>query len=718
MYYIDIKEGNLVKKYVLDEYVEKIKVNNFFSGFIEINAMSIILNRPIVILEDIYYDERKYYKKFALFNNSYHNSLKIEDIIFINFQNNNHYELLTPKNEFLKNRINKITEPDIKELIIVSTNNNQSNKNINNLSKNKDDHKIEKKEKPQDKNLCVIKERNSIKENLHIVENKNIEITLKETNLKDKKELPKKNKKNSKNKNVEIDINLYNYIIQNYNENNNTIRDENDNVIQQIPKYPILIGDKINEHYYADIFRYLYAENNNLNLNRYSDKIKNIKKVNSRNNKKRVFRKKIHTFYLDNNNILYKKKLLKGKDSLNNKKILEEKGTNYILLNIPETLDILNYLQNLHKEEGHRGISSLREYLYNNNIYFEGSSFLTEYIVKTCKSCAEKNKTKYVREPSKQIITYYPKQRYIMDLTEIPIELKSNNNFNYLFNIIDHFSKFGISIPVINKEAKTILESLKIAFECNGFPEEIGSDNGKEFKNTLIEGYLKEKNIKFIHGMPYNPHSQGVVERFHKTIKDYLYSIYSDDKDNFDLRRSVDIVVKKYNNHKHRTTKYTPNQIFYSSDEALYSEVLENMKKLFKSIGSENANFKVKEKCLLKCKFIIKKACKENNDGVMIYNKVKNKINYRKLNVIIVSKNGSNYRIKISKNYPDYKLKKDDIYLVDYKLLNKCSSAAWDKLLKESKENNNIVSDESFESNESIGEEELKFIMENNKEYI
>ena len=63
-----------------------------------------------------------------------------------------------------------------------------------------------------------------------------------------------------------------------------------------------------------------------------------------------------------------------------------------MLLIIPETLDILNYLQNLHKEEGHRGINSLREYLYNNNIYFEGSSFLTEYIVKTCKSCAEKTK--------------------------------------------------------------------------------------------------------------------------------------------------------------------------------------------------------------------------------------------------------------------------------------------------------------------------------------
>ena len=50
-----------------------------------------------------------------------------------------------------------------------------------------------------------------------------------------------------------------------------------------------------------------------------------------------------------------------------------------------------------------------------------------------------------------------------MDLTEIPIELKSNNKYNYLLDIIEHFSKFGISIPVENKDAKTILNNLRIA---------------------------------------------------------------------------------------------------------------------------------------------------------------------------------------------------------------------------------------------------------------
>ena len=50
-------------------------------------------------------------------------------------------------------------------------------------------------------------------------------------------------------------------------------------------------------------------------------------------------------------------------------------------------------------------------------------------------------------------------------------------------------------------------------------PKKQDSDNGKEFKNNLIENYLK-KNITIIHGLPYNLHSQGVVERFHKIVKD------------------------------------------------------------------------------------------------------------------------------------------------------------------------------------------------------
>ena len=49
--------------------MEKNKNTKFFSGFIEINFLSIILNRSIPILADIYYKEKKFYKQLTLFNN-------------------------------------------------------------------------------------------------------------------------------------------------------------------------------------------------------------------------------------------------------------------------------------------------------------------------------------------------------------------------------------------------------------------------------------------------------------------------------------------------------------------------------------------------------------------------------------------------------------------------------------------------------------------------
>ena len=49
-----------------------------------------------------------------------------------------------------------------------------------------------------------------------------------------------------------------------------------------------------------------------------------------------------------------------------------------------------------------------------------------------------------------------------MDLTELPIELKDNKNYTYLFNIIAHFSKFGMSYLIENKKSSTIYKNLNL----------------------------------------------------------------------------------------------------------------------------------------------------------------------------------------------------------------------------------------------------------------
>ena len=126
------------------------------------------------------------------------------------------------------------------------------------------------------------------------------------------------------------------------------------------------------------------------------------------------------------------------------------------------------------------------------------------------------------------------------------------------------------------------MNKLKIIINCYGAPSEIGSDNGKEFKNSYIEKYLKENIIKFLHSNRYYLHSQGVVERFHQTIKDMLY-------------------------------------------EELYEKVISNIKNSFKSIGKTFKNFSLNELVLLNPKFLFKKKYNNKKPGYLIFNRVKNK---------------------------------------------------------------------------------------------
>ena len=57
---------------------------------------------------------------------------------------------------------------------------------------------------------------------------------------------------------------------------------------------------------------------------------------------------------------------------------------------------------------------------------------------------------------------------------------------------------------------------------------------------------LDINKISLVRGMVYNPHSQGIVEREHRTIKNTLICQYLEKKDEFDLQESLNFVVNRY----------------------------------------------------------------------------------------------------------------------------------------------------------------------------
>ena len=140
---------------------------------------------------------------------------------------------------------------------------------------------------------------------------------------------------------------------------------------------------------------------------------------------------------------------------------------------------------------------------------------------------------------------------------------------------------------------------IKKFIEENGVPIELGIDNGKEFINSVIIEYLNSKNIKLIRGRPYQPHSQGAVERVHLTIKKGLICNFIENSNNFNLELELKKVVLNYNKTLHKVTKFCPIEIFFSSDNELYKKVYNNVLEFYSKSQKNNIVYKVGEKCFL-----------------------------------------------------------------------------------------------------------------------
>ena len=156
---------------------------------------------------------------------------------------------------------------------------------------------------------------------------------------------------------------------------------------------------------------------------------------------------------------------------------------------------------------------------------------------------------------------------------------------------IDHFSKYAGTYLIHNKEQETVLKKIKQFIKNNGKPDKILTDNGAEFINKKFKKFCIKNDIVLLHGKPRPPQTQGAIERYNRTIKDYLTNTYieADNKGlEFDLNREISKSLDIYNNTKHVTTCFSPIYIFGSNDEALFEIVKKNTIKSQNYVNQNN----------------------------------------------------------------------------------------------------------------------------------
>ena len=168
-------------------------------------------------------------------------------------------------------------------------------------------------------------------------------------------------------------------------------------------------------------------------------------------------------------------------------------------------------------------------------------------------------------ELHKQSIHNFPRRRVValstyqilsMDLMDMIEIEKQNNGYKYIFSVIDVFSKFGWLVPLKDKKATTILEELKhIINDIDVKPEKLWSDKGSEFYNKDMTQFLKRNKITQY--STYGENKAVVVERFNRTIKNWIWRIFTS-KHTRNWVIILDELQEFYNNRVHRSIKMKP----------------------------------------------------------------------------------------------------------------------------------------------------------------
>jgi transposase InsO family protein len=142
------------------------------------------------------------------------------------------------------------------------------------------------------------------------------------------------------------------------------------------------------------------------------------------------------------------------------------------------------------------------------NVHFEKD--------KICSAC-QARKQVGVHHPHKNIMTTL----YCLHGPFGPIAYISIGGSKYCLVIVNDYSCF--TWVFFLQEKSQTQETLKrfLRWAQNEFElriKKIRSDNGTEFKNSQIEGFLEEEGIKHEFSSPYTPRQNGVVERKNRTL--------------------------------------------------------------------------------------------------------------------------------------------------------------------------------------------------------
>ena len=234
---------------------------------------------------------------------------------------------------------------------------------------------------------------------------------------------------------------------------------------------------------------------------------------------------------------------------------------------------ICSILQQLHDAPSgsHLGVTKTLNKI-SSRFYWPGQRQDMENWCKSCQLCAARKSPARKRKAKLQTeLSSHPFQRVAMDiLGPLPQSVRGSK---YILVIGDYFTKWMESFAIPNMEAVTVAEAFVFQFVSRfGVPDFLHTDQGRNFESALLKAVCSLLGVSKTRTSPYHPQSDGLIERFNRTLLSLLSMATRQDEQNWDLH--LPLVMLAYRTSVQESTGCTPFELVLGREARLPVDVM------------------------------------------------------------------------------------------------------------------------------------------------
>jgi hypothetical protein len=173
-------------------------------------------------------------------------------------------------------------------------------------------------------------------------------------------------------------------------------------------------------------------------------------------------------------------------------------------------------LHNIH----HPGVRASRRLVCSSFCWPKMGCFVSA-LIKNCIQCQKAKIHRHVVLQAAHIPV--PVRRFSHIHVDLVGPLPRSSGFSYLFTVVDRTTRWPEAVPLTSTTAADCAAALLQGWiQRFGVPDIITSDRGPQFTSSLWASLCSLLSISHTQTTAYHPQSNGLVERFHRRLKDAL----------------------------------------------------------------------------------------------------------------------------------------------------------------------------------------------------